>query len=697
MKRSFSDQNKQNILKLGLHLQAGDGLKPEAINNATLTNGWYVYSYKKPENEKASNYLYLNKPPLSGLKVFLSSHYFPGVGPKAVENICDAFGMEIISILKNGVAATLLQSVVNQKIIKSLETGWKKSKDLATGYIFLSELGLTTTQRRFINDQFGSTIITRLNKFPFETLLKIPRLGFSDMENILKRLNINVSEEQFIIAASSFRLLQSEKSYGNTCAPVYALISEVSKLTGVNKEKIQNTLEENSKHFDWFDIGKSNYIQSKSSKERDVYIKNQLQRIKDEFQRIGSNKNFIRSELKTWDDVELSDEQLSAVNTSVNEPISVITGGPGAGKTTMVMGLVSALEALEQTVKICAPTGRAAKRIEENPFLEKFEPSTIHRFLTKMNTSAKTDFDVMIVDESSMIDIDLLSQLLEKIPDGASLVFIGDPDQLPPVGPGQVFRDIINSDFIPVSRLTGNFRQAEFSDIIKAARGVINGDLLDYSASIQQSDFTFIETESNQVAERVINSYFEDLPSKLSGHNQSDFQILSPMRKHSAGIDTLNKIIQAKFSDGKSPVFEKITRKIEKKFFVGDRVIMTENNYEKGVMNGDVGVICGKQGDNYLVEFEDAELDFSELELLSLELAYAISIHKSQGSEYPGVIIPITEEHSFMLSRNLIYTAITRGKQQVILIGQIDCLEKALGRVMKDRRYTGLEQFLKNG
>ena len=697
-KRSKDEKKKQNTLDLRLHVQVGEGPKPVALSGATLNDGWYVYSGNKSKNSNngiVTNFIYLNKPPLAGLKLYLSSYYFQGIGPKVVDTICDAVGMKIIAILKNGSPSSVLHSVVNAKIIKSLKVGWENSKEIAIGYIFMSELGLTATQRRFIIDQYGSTIITCLNKFPFDTLIKIPRLNFTETETILKRINIEVSEEQFILGTANFKLLQSERSYGNTCAPLATLISGVSELTDINKNKIQQILEANEKKFDWFNIENSNFIQSRRSKERDEKIKTEFQRINIEFQRIGSNKNFVRSELKTWDNLKLSDEQLSAVNTSVNEAISVITGGPGAGKTTMVIGLVSALQSVQQKVKICAPTGRAAKKIKENPFLKKFDPSTIHRFLGKMNASDETDFDVMIVDEASMIDIDLLLLLLENIPDGASLVFIGDPDQLPSVGPGQIFKDIINSGSIAVSRLTGNFRQTEFSDIIKAARGINQGNLLDYSNSIQESDFAFIEARNEHVADRVIASYFEDLPNKLSDHDQSEFQILSPMRRHSAGIENLNKVIQTKLSRGKNPIFEKVFGKMERKFFSGDKVIMTKNNYDLGVMNGDVGIITGKENDNYLVKFEDTKINFSELELRSLELAYAISIHKSQGSEYSGVIIPITMEHSFMLSRNLIYTAITRGKQQVILIGQRECLRKAIARVMKDRRYTGLEQSLK--
>lgn len=668
------------------------------IANNFSKDGWYVYSYdsaatKPPEDTPYT--LYFNHPPLSGLKTYLSSYLFSGVGPKTVNHLSATYGMDIISYMLKGSLAERLKKTENIKTIKALEAGWKASKDNALSTIFLNELGFKAAQKRFIREQFGSTFITRLNKAPLETLIKIPRITFSDMTGILERVYIKVSEEQTMLAATSFRLQQSEQNYGNTCAPLGSLISAVSKLTNLDEDKILKTLKDNHKRFDWFEIGSKSFVQSHSSKERDQKIQSELERIKQEFQRLGSSKKFVRSELKTWDDIELSDEQLIAVNSSVNEPVSIITGGPGAGKTTMVLGLVSALEALEQSVKICAPTGRAAKRIEDNPTLKKFNPSTIHRYLAMQKGPKKEDFDVMIVDEASMIDVDLLVLLLESIPDGASLVFIGDPDQLPPVGPGQVFRDIIDSDAIAVSRLTGNFRQAEFSDIIKAARGVIKGKLLDFANSLEASDFTFIETQEDKVAEKVITNFFEDLPAKLPLHQQSEFQILSPMRNHSAGIDNLNNVIQAKLSSKKKPIYERQSKKYHKRFFSGDRVIVTQNNYELQVMNGDVGQILRKQGSTFIVEFEGEEVPFSEVDVKSLELAYAVSIHKSQGSEYPAVIIPITSEHAFMLSRNLIYTAITRGRQQVILIGQISTLEKAVARVMKDRRYTGLKEELK--
>jgi exodeoxyribonuclease V alpha subunit len=264
------------------------------------------------------------------------------------------------------------------------------------------------------------------------------------------------------------------------------------------------------------------------------------------------------------------------------------------------------------------------------------------------------------------------------------------------VGPGQVFRDIIDSGFVPVSRLTGNFRQAEFSDIIKAARGIITGKANGFESHLEESDFVFIETPPGDVATKVIASFFEDLPHKLPFCQQSEFQILSPMREHAAGIKNLNSVIQAKLSKGTKPAFEKKGRDFVKRFYTGDRVIMTQNNYELEIMNGDVGEFIGKTGTGYTIDFEGREVELKEAELDQIELAFAISIHKSQGSEYPGVIIPITTEHSFMLSRNLIYTAVTRGRQQVILIGQMDVMKQAIARVMKDRRYTGLKEILVN-
>ena len=339
-------EGKQKPMDLNIFFQNSGSRKsitnaeiPTAISSSLTPDGWYIYSHDDtaPKTKSlSSNVLYLDTAPLKGLKTYLSSYHFPGVGPKAVDKLYETFGMDIISYLLKGKLPKIIQAVVSKKVIQSLESGWQNSRDYAISYIFLDELGFKTSQKRFVREQFGASFIIRLNKFPFETLQRIPRLAFSDMAGILRRVNIEVSDDQIILAASSFRLLQSERSFGNTCAPVNALVSGVSKLTSFSNEKINKTLEEYHSRFDWFEAGSSRFIQSQSSKDRDKTIGTELQRIKDEFQRAGSNKKFMRSELKTLDDIELSDEQIIAVNKSVNEPVSVITGGPGAGKTTIL-------------------------------------------------------------------------------------------------------------------------------------------------------------------------------------------------------------------------------------------------------------------------------------------------------------------------------------------------------------------------
>ena len=293
-----------------------------------------------------------------------------------------------------------------------------------------------------------------------------------------------------------------------------------------------------------------------------------------------------------------------------------------------------------------------------------------------------------------MIDINILLLLLETIPSGASVVFIGDADQLPPVGPGQPFRDMIASGVISLNRLTGNYRQSSFSEIVRAARAVIKGEMPELYESLEKVDFAFIEAEPENVADVVLGQLFDKMPKTMLGATSEDIQLLSPMHSRSAGISNLNRLVQQKISRKGQPIYTRKAKDGVLEFYPTDRVIMKSNNYDLGVMNGDIGFILRKSDKAFICDFDNKEVEFSSEQLMDLDLAYAISIHKSQGSEYPGVIIPVTREHSFMLSRNLLYTAITRGKQQVLMVGQSAALKLALNRVMADKRYTNLSQVM---
>lgn len=663
----------------------------DANNFKAKGDGWHVVATKKQKDQKS---IYIDRPPLLGLKKFISGFFFKGIGDAAASEIVEAFGMKLLDILYEQSYKTLEKGSLSNKQIEILKNGWSRAKSEALFEILFSELGLTGSQQKFLKENFGDDFVPQVISEPFELLQQVPRLQFSEMEPILKRLNIPVTEEQIILASAHFRLVQSQQRFGNTCAPLEALIKGVAEITDFEPRQIRETISSRDKLFHFFEQEKKQFIQTQASQNRDNAIITEIKRIASRFSRKGETKSFVRSELKTVAGVELSDEQVEAINNSVNKPINVITGGPGAGKTTMVLGLVSALEALDLKVKLCAPTGRAAKRIAETPALKKFSPSTIHRYLVSPEGQGKKDYDVMIVDESSMIDINLLLLLLETIPDGASVLFIGDADQLPPVGPGQPFKDMIASGAVSLNRLTGNFRQSSFSEIVKATRAVIKGEMPELYESLETVDFAFIEAEPENVADIILNHLFDKMPKTMLGATYEDIQLLSPMHSRSAGISNLNQLVQRRVSRKGQPIYSRKSKDGELEFYPTDRVIMKSNNYDLGVMNGDIGFILRKSGKGIICDFDNKEVEFGLEQIKDLDLAYAISIHKSQGSEYPGVIIPVTREHSFMLSRNLLYTAITRGKQQVLMVGQSGSLRAALGRVMTDNRYTNLRHVM---
>ena len=293
-----------------------------------------------------------------------------------------------------------------------------------------------------------------------------------------------------------------------------------------------------------------------------------------------------------------------------------------------------------------------------------------------------------------MIDINLFLELLKSIPSGSSIIFVGDADQLPPIGPGQPFKDIIESSVLNISKLTGNYRQDDLSDIIKGSRSIITGNHPALKKDLNDSDFIFLECDKNNQTNLVLDMYFRKIPNFFDKDNDKNtIQILSPMHKGEAGIKFLNQKIQNTLTRTNEQAFEKKDKSLQ--LNIGDKVIQTTNNYDLMVMNGDIGVIEKKDNREVIVSFDNREVTYSGLDLYDLDLAYAISIHKSQGSEYSSVIIPINSDHIHMLSRNLLYTGITRGKKLVVLIGEVKIFKYAIDSFWKDTRYTNLVSALK--
>ena len=668
------------------------------LSFSTIRTGWHAVIGSEIKNKEIKNkdaLIYFNEPPLRGLEAFLSSVKFKGVGAVTSRGLITDHNVGVLRALSGSSEFIETELNIKDDLAKSLNHGWSAAPEENIFMIVMNELMLLEMHIREIKKVLGAEIIAALNNNPFSLVKALPRFNFHDVDRICNRLHIELTKEQRIVAATDYYLGDAENKLRHTCIPEDNTHQRVGELLQVSANEIHDALVSNKKAFIYKERKNRTVISTIESYRRDEKIAKEIKSIIDKHKPITDGLVFDGNNIETSDGITLSDEQINAINNVVKAPVSVITGGPGSGKTTMVQGLVSALKMLNIEARLCAPTGRAAKRISETPGLNELGPSTIHMFLAKERAAKNTsEFDVMIIDEASMIDVDLMVDLLEAIPDGASLIFIGDVDQLPPVGPGQPFKDLIESEMVSVSRLTGNFRQSSFSDTVKAARDVIRGDTPKITSSLAKSDFVFLEVPSSQQADTVLNLYFDLMPAKLKVQPQ-DIQIISPQRPGNVGVLSLNDLIQYRVTGETKPIFKKKSGNHEIKFYIGDKVIQRKNNYELKVMNGDQGIITRESGQNLMVEFDGVEIAYDGLQRFDLDLAYATTIHSSQGSEYPGVIIPVVAAHAHMLSRNLIYTAITRGKRQVCIVGELAALEKALAQYQKDFRWTSLTEQLK--
>ena len=500
--------------------------------------------------------------------------------------------------------------------------------------------------------------------------------------------------DQKIVAATRHALMQSEAERGNTCGPLERVLLRTQEITKNDIETIQTAINSHEHLFNNFKVQDKNFLETIEACERDNDIAQQICLIKDNFKPI-KGKQFSANKNATN---PLSEEQVQAIQNSLEAGVSIITGGPGTGKTRIIEGLAQVLvNGFRKTIRICAPTGRAAKRIAENQALKKFQPSTIHMLKAMIDSSAKDiEFDTLIVDESSMIDINLFNDLVKMLPLGSQLILIGDVDQLPPVGAGQPFLDLIRSKKIVVSRLSKQFRQGSDSVIPKVARAINKGELIEFSSDFSSSGFSFVEVDKGQVVEKIIEVVDFFTGNKNGSIDFDKTQILSPMRRYSSGLINLNSIMQKKYNPNGDKVFSKMEGEKEIKFCAGDKVICTQNDYDIDVRNGDIGYVVNKVGKNIRVEFDGEMKLFHNNKIDYLDLAYAITVHKSQGSEYPNVVMPIVDDHRIMLTRKLIYTAITRGKQNVCLIGSKRVLREALKKVFLNLRYSNLNQKIEN-
>ena len=659
-----------------------------AENTATSRDGFYFVPLNK-DDVPLGTQIILKEEPIEGLKKYLSNRNFQGIGPKNADTIAQNIGMTVIKYLHER-NVNILEEKTSKKLCEALLGGWDLDYENSGFEILFSQIGFSYTQKKFVKEEFGNKFFAEIHKDPYMLLQRIPRLSFDKIESIISIFGIEVSLDQKIVAATRYALMQSEAERGNTCGPLERVLLRTQEITKNDIETIQTAINSHEHLFNNFKVQDKNFLETIEACERDNDIAQQICLIKDNFKPI-KGKQFSANKNATN---PLSEEQVQAIQNSLEAGVSIITGGPGTGKTRIIEGLAQVLvNGFRKTIRICAPTGRAAKRIAENQALKKFQPSTIHMLKAMIDSSAKDiAFDTLIVDESSMIDINLFNDLVKMLPLGSQLILIGDVDQLPPVGAGQPFLDLIRSKKIVVSRLSKQFRQGSDSVIPKVARAINKGELIEFSSDFSSSGFSFVEVDKGQVVEKIIEVVDFFTGNKNGSIDFDKTQILSPMRRYSSGLINLNSIMQKKYNPYGEKVFSKMEGEKEIQFCAGDKVICTQNDYDIDVRNGDIGYVVNKVGKNIRVEFDGEMKLFHNNKIDYLDLAYAITVHKSQGSEYPNVVMPIVDDHRIMLTRKLIYTAITRGKQNVCLIGSKRVLREALKKVFLNLRYSNLNQ-----
>ena len=637
---------------------------------------------------------------LEGLEKYLGSGLIKGIGAYLAGNLVKSFGENVFDVIENSPDKLLRVDGIGHKRVDYITKNWAEQKIVREIMVFLQSNGIGTSRATKIYKTYGEDAIKLVSQNPYQLSRDIRGIGFISADNIAKNLGI---EPHSIIRARAGinHTLMESSSEGHIALPRDFLIKKAESLLSIPESILEGALSlELAESFVTADtIEDKEFIFLTSYYYYERNMANRLQQINKQeptWGKIDIEKAipWVEEKLK----INLADNQKEAVKLALSSRICVITGGPGTGKTTILKCILSILNAKKLEIKLCAPTGRAAKRLSETTGMPAY---TIHRLL-KFNPQGggfhfhqdnRIECDLLIADESSMIDVQLMSSLLKALPDNAGLIIVGDVDQLPSVGAGQVLKDIIDSEVIPTQRLTEIYRQAEDSDIIVNAHLINKGLMPRLKPTSDYADFYFIECDDvGAIGDKIKYLVKERIPRRFGFNSIKDIQVLSPMQRGGCGARSLNielqQVLNPSYLDG--------IEKYGQRYSINDKVMQIENNYDKEVYNGDIGYISGVDTEEQVlqIDFDGHSVSYDFADLDEITLSYATTIHKSQGSEYPAVVIPIATQHYMMLKKNLLYTGITRGRKLVVLVGQ----KKAVAMAVKNKeggiRNTKLKEWL---
>jgi exodeoxyribonuclease V alpha subunit len=659
---------------------------------------------------------------LEGIEKYLGSGLIKGIGPSYAKRLVATFGLDTLQILTEQPLRILEVEGIGEVRARRIMQAWQEQRGMQDVMVFLQGHGVGASLALRIYRVFGAETIARVTDNPYALARSVHGIGFVIADRIAHNLGIR-GDFPLRVEAGVMHVVREAAERGHCFLPLRVLGKSAAEMLATEEERVEIAVEKLAL------AGDLVLQHDPGGEDKRVYFAELFKaekRVAGAITRLISSSSFLQGERapRPWEKggsvvrgaidftggslfsalpIRLDEDQIEAARQALREKVYVITGGPGTGKTTLLMSLLAILRRAKVSFALAAPTGRAAKRMKETCGED---AATIHRLLEynpreggfQRSEDNPLQVDVVIVDEASMIDLPLMDHLLRAIDAHSHLILVGDVDQLPSVGPGSVLKDLIDSKIVPVAVLTRIFRQERESSIVVNAHRILRGQALDFTDARERRDFDFIARESEEEVLQVIKELMrEQVPQRLrlSGDEVPQaVQVLTPMHRGLLGTMQLNRELQELLN----PTGESLERG-GSVLRVRDKVMQLRNNYDKGVFNGDLGRIVSidREQGKIRVDFDDRPVEYEADEWDEISLAYATSIHKSQGSEYPVVILPLHSSHYMMLYRSILYTAVTRGKKLVIVVGSRKALAMAIRNVRVERRNTGLKEMLQMG
>ncbi|RYZ10190.1 MAG: ATP-dependent RecD-like DNA helicase [Myxococcales bacterium] len=671
-------------------------LPPVGSGTRVRVTGEFRQDPRHGEQFRADTLVTLAPETLVGLERYLGSGLIPGIGPAFAKRIVSAFGMDSLTMLDHEPDRLKLIPGMGERRIEEVKKAWASQRAISNVMLLLQTHGASPALAARIYKHYGDRAASIVQEAPYRLAMDVRGIGFKTADRIAKSLGI-AGDHPDRVQAGVLHELGGLADQGHVLFDRDALSERAAAMLEVDVGHVGPAIDK---------LWASGLV---VVEERCVYL-TRLHRAETALasglsrllSRPGRVLAGIESTIQRFEaqaKVKLAPAQRAAVQGAAENKLIVVTGGPGVGKTTIVRAILDVMKRAHLNVRLAAPTGRAAKRLHE---ATSHEATTLHRLLEfdpraggfQLSEQKPLEADVVIVDEASMIDVPLGAALLSALPDAARLVIVGDADQLPSVGPGALLRDIIDSGVVTTVRLNEIFRQAGESRIVQNAHRILAGEMPESADpdSPRADFFVVTRREAEEAAQTVKELVTARIPKRFGFDPSRDVQVLTPMHRGPAGTTALNQLLQSALN----PTGDSLEHHGQT-FRVRDKVLQLKNDYDREVYNGDLGVVerVSAEDRRVTVRFEGRDVDYQDADLDMLTLAYATSIHKSQGSEYPAVVIPLLTSHFVMLSRNLVYTAVTRGKKLCVLVADPRALKLALGEVRREERQTRLAERLR--